>query len=279
MAKCLFALLLSVFIYCLTSFTSSAVVSTGPSIEANHKKHSHKTSPLRIAVSANFSPILTQILPEFTRKHNIKVDIISGASGALYQQIIHGAPYDMFLSADDVHPKKLSKNLLIVKDSRQTYALGQLAFWSAEQAIDPTQNITDVLLKYKNNAYRVALANPNTAPYGNRAYQALQSLDLWQHFKNKIITGINVSQTFQQLRSGSVKGGFVALSQLKVNNLQGLTVPATLYSPIKQQLVILKRSEQINAAKKLAKFLQSNESQKIIERYGYETATQLKYYD
>ena len=105
--KWLLALLLSIFICCLTSSTSYADARTEPSIEENHKKHSRKTSPLRVAVSANFSPILTQLLPEFTRKYNIQVDIISGASGALYQQIIHGAPYDVFLSADDVHPSKL----------------------------------------------------------------------------------------------------------------------------------------------------------------------------
>lgn len=182
---------------------------------------------------------------------------------------MHGAPYDMFLSADDIHPNKLSEHSLIVKNSLQTYALGQLAFWSATETIKPKQNITYVLSQYIKNANRIALANPNTAPYGNRALETLQSLGLWQHFKNKVITGINVSQTFQQLRSGAVKGGFVALSQLKVNNLQGLTIPETLYTPIKQQLVILKRSKKINAAQKLMTFLQDKNTQKIIKSYGY----------
>lgn len=267
MSKWLLVLSLSTFTYFLASFTSTAnsttYLSEGTSTNIDNKK------TLRVAVSANFSPVLTKLIPEFTRKHNIKINLISGASGMLYQQIMHGAPYDIFLSADDVHPKKLSEHSLTVKNSLQTYALGQLAFWSAEQTIEPKQNIAVILSMYKKNTDRIALANPNTAPYGNRAFETLQSLGLWQHFKNKAITGINVSQTFQQLRSGAVKGGFVALSQLKVNNLQGLTIPDALYTPIQQQLVILKRSKKIKAAQKLVIFLQNKNTQKIIKHYGY----------
>lgn len=275
MSKWLLVLSFGISSYFLASFTNYASDSTHikesirEHVRENIEKNDVTKQPLRVAVSANFSPVLIKLLPEFTHKHNIKVEVISGASGALYQQIIHGAPYDMFLSADDVHPNKLSENSLIVKNSLQTYALGQLAFWSAEEIIKPKQGIAYVLSQYIKNANRIALANPNTAPYGNRALETLQSLGLWQHFKNKVITGINVSQTFQQLRSGAVKGGFVALSQLKVNNLQGLTVPETLYTPIKQQLVILKRSNKMNAAQKLVTFLQDKNTQKVIKSYGY----------
>jgi len=237
------------------------------------------TSPLRVAVSANFSPVLTKLIPEFIRKHNINVDIISGSSGTLYQQIMHGAPYDVFLSADDVHPNKLQENNRIIKGSRQTYALGQLAFWSTKPVTLPVNNEANtdtnriqVLINTINNTTRIAIANPNTAPYGNRAFETLQNLGLWQKVSNNIITGINVSQTFQQLRSGSVQSGFVALSQLHINNLQGITIPETLYTPIKQQLVILKSSKQISAATVFTEFLQSNAVQQNIAHYGYKIA-------
>jgi len=237
------------------------------------------TSPLRVAVSANFSPVLTKLIPEFTRKHNINVDIISGSSGTLYQQIMHGAPYDVFLSADDVHPNKLQENNRIIKGSLQTYALGQLAFWSTKpitlsinSKANTDTNRIQVLINTINNTTRIAIANPNTAPYGNRAFETLQNLGLWQKVSNNIITGINVSQTFQQLRSGSVQSGFVALSQLHINNLQGITIPETLYTPIKQQLVILKSSKQISAATVFTEFLQSNAVQQNIAHYGYKIA-------
>ncbi|XPF96107.1 molybdate ABC transporter substrate-binding protein [Colwellia sp. RE-S-Sl-9] len=232
-----------------------------------------KSKPLRVAVSSNFAPVLTQLAPAIFNETNITIDIISGSSGTLYQQIIHGAPYDMFLSADDIHPQRLASESFIVKNSLQTYAVGQLAFWSADKSFNPQQSLPNLLNEYLINSSKIAIANPNTAPYGQRALETLNSLDLWEKFKDKTITGINVNQTFQQIRSHAVTAGFIALSQLKLNNLHGIVVPEDLYSPIKQQLVILKNSKKIADAKKLALFIQTPAIQKIIASYGYKAAS------
>ncbi|WP_426359978.1 molybdate ABC transporter substrate-binding protein [Pseudocolwellia sp. HL-MZ19] len=228
--------------------------------------------PLRIAVSANFSPVLTKLIPLFLNESGIDSEIISGSSGTLYQQILHGAPYDMFLSADDIHPQRLADADFIVAGSLHTYAIGQLAFWSASKDFSSEQDLSSLLLSYSNNtsnSAKIAMANPNTAPYGQRAFETLESLNLWNVFQNKLIIGINVSQTFQQVRSHAVGAGFVALSQLKINNLQGLTVPEALYNPIKQQLVILKNSKKIAAAQQLCAFLLKAKTQESISQYGY----------
>jgi molybdate transport system substrate-binding protein len=231
----------------------------------------NSTAPLRIAVSSNFSPVLAKLMPLFLNDTGIKTEVISGSSATLYQQILYGAPYDIFLSADETHPQRLASKSYIVENSLQTYAIGQLAFWSISPNVDPQQNLLTLLSNYLSTSSRIAIANPNTAPYGQRALETLKTLNLWDNFQDKTITGINVNQTFQQIRSRSVDAGFVALSQLRVNNLQGLVVPEKLYSPIKQQLVILKNSQKVINATKLSKFLLSPAIQKRLVQYGYKT--------
>ena len=258
--------LLTALTFPIITFLSLLLISPSSSAKNSNNK------PLRIAVSANFSPVLTKLIPLFLNESGIDSEIISGSSGTLYQQILHGAPYDMFLSADDIHPQRLADADFIVAGSLHTYAMGQLAFWSASKDFSSEQDLSSLLLSYSNNtsnSARIAMANPKTAPYGQRAFETLESLNLWNVFQNKLIIGINVSQTFQQVRSHAVAAGFVALSQLKINNLQGLTVPEALYNPIKQQLVILKSSKKIAAAQQLSAFLLNAKTQESISQYGY----------
>ncbi|MFT5755938.1 MAG: molybdate transport system substrate-binding protein [Alteromonadaceae bacterium] len=226
---------------------------------------SQEITPLRIAVAANFSPVLKKLLPEFTAQTNIETQLISAASGTLFQQIRHGAPFDVFLSADAQRPQLLNEQRLIVEHSQQTYAYGQIAFWSA---IDRLPELTPLLSKIP-PLPRFAIANPDTAPYGKAAKQALMSLGLWQSLQNKLIQGININQTFQQVHSQAVKVGIVAYSQLKLNNLKGLVIAQQYYQPIEQQMVILKRSKQIKNAQQLSQYLLSDVIQKKLAEYGY----------
>lgn len=221
--------------------------------------------PLRIAVASNFFPLLTQLVPKFTQQTGIQVQIISGATGALFQQIRHGAPYDIFLAADSIRPKKLMEQQLIVTDSLKTYAYGQLALFSA---IDRNISLKNLQNKSKSNT-RLAIANPNTAPYGLAAKQSLTNLGLWQRYKNNLIIGMNINQTFQQVRSGSVQFGIVAYSQLILNKLNGELLPESSYSPIKQQLVILINSKNIKQAKIFSTFILNDKTQLLISKVGY----------
>jgi len=245
-------------LYCILAFIFMSL-----SI-SSYASNSDKTT-LRVAIAANFSPIAKQLIPEFTKESGINVEVISGASGALFQQIKHGAPYDMFLSADAIRPKALKDNYLIVENSLATYAIGKLAFWSATHVINNTHSLPEVINRFP----RLAMPNPDIAPYGYSAKQVLVNFGLWTEFKKKLITGINVNQTFQQIRSKAVQGGFVALSQLKLNKLSGLEIPQQYYSPIKQQLVILKRSSNQGAAHQFAAFLYRKKTQQKIASFGY----------
>ncbi len=219
-------------------------------------------TPLRIAVAANFAPTLKHLLNSYPNKNKIKYQIISAATGTLYQQINHGAPFDLYLAADSNRPKKLEQAQLIVPNSRKSYAFGQLALWSA------STNFSDLAQLNEFSGY-LAIANPETAPYGKAAKQVLEYLALWSKQKQRLVTGININQTFQQVRSQAVPAGIVALSQLKINNLNGLVIPSTHYQPIAQQLVILKASKQVTNAQEISRYLLSAQSQQILHELGY----------
>lgn len=217
--------------------------------------------PLRIAVSSNFTPALKKLLVEFHQLTNIKTQIISGATGAMFIQIKHGAPFDIFIAADSLRPKQLELEGLIVANSRRTYARGQLALLSTNKIpqLDDLMSIPS----------RFAIANPDTAPYGKAAKQTLEHLGLWQRYQPKLIVGMNINQTFSQIRSQAVSSGLVANSQLVLNNLTGVIIPENYYQPITQQLVIIESSRQINQAKQLSDYLLSPSIQQKLIRFGY----------
>lgn len=226
----------------------------------SHAQPSSNKTPLRIAVASNFSPVLKLMLADFTKQTGIESQIISGASGAMYLQITHGAPFDIFLSADSRRPKALEQAGYAVANSRKTYAIGQLALYSTTM---------HSLEQLKTTPQRFAIANPELAPYGKAAKEALTHLGLWQAYQPILIKGINIGQTFAQIRSKAVTSGIVANSQLVLNKLSGVVIPTSFYQPIEQQLVIIKASKQQVAAQKLTDFLLSAKSQEFIVSYGY----------
>jgi molybdate transport system substrate-binding protein len=246
-----------------------------PELQPELKPFNH-VQPLRIAVAANFSPVLEHLLTKFTEKTGIQTQVISGASGAIFLQIKYGAPFDVFLSADSSRPIQLEQSGHALSGSRATYASGRLAFYSATMAITSIDTlVTELSIQLSNKPRpRLAMANPNVAPYGKAAKEALQHMQLWQSYQSLLITGVNISQTFTQLRSKSINQGFIAYSQLKANNLTGVLIPASYHQPIKQQLVILKNTRQPDAALAFRQFLLSDQTQAFIERSGYTTLNQ-----
>lgn len=215
---------------------------------------------MRIAVAANFTPVLKILLHDFTKKTGIKYQLISSGSGALFLQIKHGAPFDVFLSADSNRPQQLEKLGYALEGTRKTYALGQLALYSYSY---------NSLEELSTSTKRFAIANPNIAPYGKAAKETLQHLGLWQTFQPNLIKGINIGQTFTQIHSKAVNSGFVANSQLVLNSLSGIIIPDNYHQPIEQQLIIIKASKQQANAKIFSDFILSADIQNKIISYGY----------
>ena len=217
--------------------------------------------PLRIAVASNFTPALKTLLVDFHQQTTIETQVVSGATGTLFLQIKHGAPFDIFIAADSVRPLQLEQQDLVLVNSRHTYALGQLALLS----MNSNARLTDL----NKLPQRFAIANPDTAPYGKAAKQTLEHLNLWSQYQPQLIQGININQTFAQIRSQAVNSGLVANSQLVLNNLSGAIIPSAYHQPIAQQLVIIKSSGNIKNAQRLSNYLRSAAVQQKIISLGY----------
>ncbi|MBQ0799852.1 MAG: molybdate ABC transporter substrate-binding protein [Porticoccaceae bacterium] len=248
--------------------------------------------PLRVATAANFTATLRVLAQHYQNETGITVELSSGSSGKLYAQIVQGAPYDVFFSADVERPQGLEAAGLTLKDSRFTYALGRLVLWSPDKnlnnkppALNENINNATSLVSAALNKSRstenfrfIALANPRHAPYGKAAREVLQASGDWQTLqKNQhLVIASNVAQARQFTATGNAQLGFVALSQIMPNASEVslekhiLIIPDSLYTPIEQQAVILKRSTQQNNALAFINWIKNSANARdIIETTGY----------
>lgn len=218
---------------------------------------------LRVAVATSFRPALEQVLPEFERRHVCSVQLSSGSSGVLYQQIAHRAPFDLFLSADRERPELLEKQGGVLGNSRQTYAFGLLALWYPKSEL----NIEQLLQTWPD---KIVLADPKVAPFGSAARQALQSLGLWEKKQTQLARAHNAGLAYLMLDSGNAQLGFVAASQMRAAGRDHFwLLPQRLYNPIEQQLVIPTQSRRPKEARALADYLRSPEVQAQLQHLGY----------
>jgi len=239
------------------------------SIAAGFAAGSAFAGEVQVAVAANFTTQKQVIAADFEKDTGNKVVASYGATGQFYAQIKNGAPFEVFLSADDTTPAKLESEGMTVPGSRFTYAIGALALWSAKDGYVDANG--DVL---KKNEFRhLAIANPKTAPYGLAATQALDKLGLAQAVAPKIVEGQNISQTQQFIATGNAELGFVALSQIykngKITSGSAWMVPESLHEPIKQDAVILTKGKDNAAAKAFVEYLKGPKAAAVIKSFGY----------
>lgn len=225
---------------------------------------------VQVAVAANFTAPIQAIAADFEKDTGHKLVAAYGATGQFYTQIKNGAPFEVFLSADETTAEKLEKEGDSVKGSRFTYAIGTLALWSAKEGYVDAKG--DVLKK--NEYQHLSIANPKAAPYGLAATQVLEKLKLTEATKAKIVEGQNITQAYQFVSTGNAELGFVALSQIykdgKVSSGSAWIVPASLHDPIKQDAVILNKGKDNAAAKALVEYLKGPKAAAVIKSYGYQ---------
>lgn len=229
-----------------------------------------QSSEVNAAVAANFTAPAQQIAALFRQETGHTVKLSFGSSGKFYAQIKEGAPFDVLIAADEKVPQNLEQDGLAVKDSRFVYAIGKLVLWSAQPGLVDAKGA--VLGK---NAYnKLALAEPKLAPYGQAGKETLEALGLWSSVQPKIVTGENITQTYQFAATGNAELAFVALSQItkdgKVMDGSYWLVPANLYNPIKQGAVQLSAAKDAAAAKAFLTFLKSPKAVTVIRSFGYE---------
>lgn len=225
---------------------------------------------VQVAVAANFTAPMQRIAAEFEKDSGHKATLMSGATGKFYAQISHGAPFEVFLSADDETPARLEKDGLAVAGSRFTYATGRLVLWSPREGyVDDKGEV----LK-KGDFKHLAIANPRTAPYGAAGLQVLDKLGLQPALTPRFVQGENIAQTHSFVVSGNAELGFVALAQVYKDGRLGAgsawIVPASLHAPIRQDAVLLMKGASNPAAAALLKYLKSDKARAIIRSFGYE---------
>ncbi|MFT3734303.1 MAG: molybdate ABC transporter substrate-binding protein [Rhodocyclaceae bacterium] len=225
---------------------------------------------VKVAVAANFSAPIQKIAPDFEKDTGHKLVISTGATGAFYAQIKNGAPFEVFLSADDETPAKLEAEGAGIKGSRFTYAVGKLVLWSARPGYVDGKG--EVLTK--GDFAKISIANPKTAPYGAAGIEVMKKLGVLETLQPKIVQGENISQAFQFVSTGNAELGFVALSQVwqdgALKSGSAWIVPQADYTQIKQDAILLSPGAGKPAADALLKYLKSDKARAAIKSYGYE---------
>jgi molybdate transport system substrate-binding protein len=224
-----------------------------------------QAAEINVAVAANFTEPSKEIAQLFESKTGHKAVLSFGATGQFYTQITQAAPFQVFLSADQSTPRKLVDNGFAAADSLFTYAVGKIVLFSANAELVKGE---ETLRDGKFN--KIAIADPVTAPYGAAAIAAMKTLGVYDKLSGKIVQGSNIAQTFQFVDTGNAELGFVALSQvIGRQNGSRWVVPANLYTPIRQDAVLLKSGAGNEAARAFVAFLKGQEAVAVIQKYGY----------
>ncbi len=232
-------------------------------------------SPLRVAAAADLMPVLPTLLKRFTRETGIPVRVSWGSSGEEAVAIRHGAPYDLFLSADGAYPERLAEKGFLEKNSLRVYARGILVLWvSGPLRKKIPLPVGKSLAKLSQPEIRkVAMANPRLAPYGRAARQCLFSRGMWVSLKPKVVYGNSLAQVAWYLRTGAAQAGFLSEAQAKALSLR---VPGeySVLSPscvpvLAQKMGILRRTGKPGRARALEMFLLGREAQTTLRSYGY----------
>jgi len=225
-----------------------------------------------VAVAANMKDAFAQINIAYKAAGNSDIRIVYGSSGNFTAQIMNGAPFNLFISADEHFPIELSKKGKTI-DEGVVYAIGKLAIISKNSARMSLANDKTELMRAINKANKIAIAKPELAPYGKAAIEYLKAEGLWDIAKDKLIYGDNIGITTMYVVTGAADLGFTALSLAKsaevTKETQFILVNSKLYEPIKQRMVLIKGAPQ--EAITLYQFMQSPAAKLILQKYGYST--------
>jgi molybdate transport system substrate-binding protein len=229
---------------------------------------------VQVAVAANFTAPMQKIAAAFEKETGHKAVLSFGATGKFYAQIRNGAPFGVLLSADDEVPARLVKEGMAVPGSAFTYAIGQLVLWSSQSGVVDAQAAVLHEMASGKRSGKIAVADPKLAPYGAAAMQVMDQRGLTAKLRPHFVTGENIGQTFQFVKTGNAALGFVALSQVMVDGSistgSAWVVPAHLHDTIRQDAVLLKTAQANPAAKALLQYLRTDAARTVIRAYGYQ---------
>lgn len=230
-----------------------------------------RSEEVLVAVASNFASVVARLEAGFESSTGHDLVIVSGSTGKLYAQIVHGAPFEILLAADQARPARLVADGLAIGSSRRTYAMGRLVLWSPDPervAIDGRETLRDARFR------RLALANPDLAPYGLAAREVLVALDLEGVLSDRLVMGENIAQAYALVATGNAELGFIAASQefesASARSGSRWLVPDSLHEKIRQDAVLLVRGSDRPGARAFLEYLASASVKDYIRSVGYD---------
>ena len=224
------------------------------------------TPPVMVFAASDLGPAFTQLVPQLERTTRTTVTLVLGSTGMLTQQIRNGAPADVFFAANESFINELAAENLTLRHTHTLYARGRIALVTLKTVAFPLDGLKDLA---DPRIRRIAIANPQHAPYGMAARQALESAGLWNALQPKLVLGENVQQAVQFVRSGSAEAGIVARSVADTSDLDWTLVEDRLHSPLNQMVVVLARTKQPAAAISVIHFVKSPEGRAVLRQFGF----------
>jgi molybdate transport system substrate-binding protein len=233
-----------------------------------------RAEPLSVAAASDLVFCLEELNAVFREAHpGVALKSSTGASGSLFAQIQNGAPFDVFLSADIRYPRELIKAGLAEEKSLQIYAIGHLVVWTNTAGVDVSGGLKALTAP---SVQKIAIANPEHAPYGRAAKAALEEAALWDKVKDRLVFGENIAQTAQFIETGNADAGIVALSLVMSPRLaktgRWTPVPAEMSPRLEQAAVLTKRGRSNPTAARYLAFLASEEARAVFDRYGFQVS-------
>ena len=239
-------------------------------VTACKHKNPETTTPtqgeLTVAAAADLTPAFEELGREFEKVNQTKVVFVFGSTGMLTRQLENGAPFDLFAAANVSYIDQLDQKGLIIPDTKTIYARGRITLWTVEESPIRLQGIADLV---RPEVQRIAIANPDHAPYGLAAKQALQSAGIWDRVQPKLVYGDNIRQTLQYAETGNVEVAIVALSLSIQSHGRWTLIPEDLHQPIDQALAVMKTTKNEPAARAFAAFISSSQGKAIMKKYGF----------
>lgn len=227
---------------------------------------------VRVAAAADLKFALEDLIAELAASEpDLELAVTYGSSGTFVQQISNGAPFDLYLSADLAYPAQLVEAGLADPDDLFAYAVGRLVLWAPTGSpVDPADGVAALA---EPEVRRVAIANPEHAPYGRAAVAALESAGVYDEIQDKLVLGENIAQAAEFAQSGNAQAGIVALSLALSPPMQDaggyLEIPLDSFPRIDQGGVVLASARDAEAARRVADFLISDQGRAVLERYGF----------
>ena len=221
---------------------------------------------LIVSAAADLTPAFEELGAQFTQETGIKVTFNFGSTGQLAQQIEQGAPVDLFAAANVSFVEELERKNLIIPDTKALYAQGRITLWTRNDNFMRLERLEELA---QPQVQRIAIANPEHAPYGVAAREALQSVGVWERMTSKLVFGENVRQTLQYAEAGNVDAAIVALSLSIQSKGRWVLISEKLHKPLNQALAVIRTTRREAEARRFASFINSPQGRTVMCKYGF----------